>query len=181
MIITLLNLKLCLLLLSPSWSSLSTCWRSRIIIIHLHLHLYPPLVDLCDTWRWMVIGWLTLMLRCIRPAIKSLAAKVGRRWLPAIFQWHQHCMLPSSSLYVTNWSSRPLYHHNVTSVSTYKSVAEKIGSPRAFRAVGSSLRKNPFAPTVPCHRVVASDLSLGQSMPYLSMHWNELKWCSTVR
>jgi len=29
------------------------------------------------------------------------------------------------------------------------------------RAVGQSLRRNPFAPNVPCHRVVAADLELG--------------------
>lgn len=46
-------------------------------------------------------------------------------------------------------------------VTTYKKLAEAIGSPSACRAVGSALRKNPFAPTVPCHRVVATDRSLG--------------------
>eukprot|EP01031_Cornospumella_fuschlensis_P038966 gene38967-47405_t len=46
-------------------------------------------------------------------------------------------------------------------VATYKSLATAIGAPKAFRAVGSALRKNPYAPTVPCHRVVASDLTLG--------------------
>ena len=30
-----------------------------------------------------------------------------------------------------------------------------------YRAVGSALNKNPFAPKVPCHRVVANDGSLG--------------------
>lgn len=46
-------------------------------------------------------------------------------------------------------------------VTTYKELAKAIGHPGAFRAVGTALRKNPFAPTVPCHRVVASNLSLG--------------------
>lgn len=79
------------------------------------------------------------------------------------FMWisSHHLLVLSSHHYL----KMVLHHHTHTSVSTYKSVAEQIGSPRAFRAVGSSLRKNPFAPTVPCHRVVASDLSLGQSMP----------------
>jgi len=44
---------------------------------------------------------------------------------------------------------------------SYKWIAEKIGRPKAFRAVGSALGKNPFAPTVPCHRVIASDGTLG--------------------
>ncbi|MBI5596291.1 MAG: MGMT family protein [Elusimicrobia bacterium] len=39
---------------------------------------------------------------------------------------------------------------------TYGWVAKKIGKPGAARAVGQALGKNPFAPTVPCHRVVAS-------------------------
>lgn len=45
-------------------------------------------------------------------------------------------------------------------VTTYGLIAKHIGcgSPRA---VGQALRRNPFAPVVPCHRVVASDLSLG--------------------
>lgn len=42
-------------------------------------------------------------------------------------------------------------------VSTYKRIAEKIGRPKAFRAVGNALHKNPLAPMVPCHRVVRSD------------------------
>jgi len=44
---------------------------------------------------------------------------------------------------------------------SYKWVAERIGRPKAFRAVGSALGKNPFAPVVPCHRVVSSDGTLG--------------------
>jgi len=46
------------------------------------------------------------------------------------------------------------------SVSTYGAIASEIGSGSA-RAVGQALRKNPFAPEVPCHRVVRSDGSLG--------------------
>jgi len=42
-------------------------------------------------------------------------------------------------------------------VSTYKRIAEKIGRPNAYRAVGNALHKNPLAPVIPCHRVVRSD------------------------
>lgn len=45
-------------------------------------------------------------------------------------------------------------------VSTYKLIADYIGS-KGFRAVGSALNKNPFAPKVPCHRVVSSTGALG--------------------
>ncbi len=46
-------------------------------------------------------------------------------------------------------------------VSTYKRVAEKIGNPKAYRAVANALHKNPLWPVVPCHRVVCSDGSFG--------------------
>ena len=46
-------------------------------------------------------------------------------------------------------------------VATYGAVALAIGAPRAARAVGNALNKNPFAPKVPCHRVVRADGSLG--------------------
>lgn len=39
---------------------------------------------------------------------------------------------------------------------TYKELAIKIGHPKAFRAVGLALKKNPFAPIIPCHRVIGS-------------------------
>lgn len=45
-------------------------------------------------------------------------------------------------------------------ISTYKEVAFALGT-NAFRAVGNALRCNPDAPATPCHRVVASDGSLG--------------------
>ena len=46
------------------------------------------------------------------------------------------------------------------SVTTYRALAAAVdcGSPRA---VGQALRRNPFAPRVPCHRVVAADGRLG--------------------
>ena len=43
---------------------------------------------------------------------------------------------------------------------TYKEVARRAGSPRAFRAVGNILSKN-FDPKIPCHRVVRADGRLG--------------------
>ena len=44
---------------------------------------------------------------------------------------------------------------------SYKWVAEKIGRPRSSRAVGNALNSNPYAPYVPCHRVIASDGTMG--------------------
>ncbi|MEW6052370.1 MAG: methylated-DNA--[protein]-cysteine S-methyltransferase [Nitrospirota bacterium] len=44
---------------------------------------------------------------------------------------------------------------------TYKWLAEQIGKPNAFRAVGQSLGRNPLPIILPCHRVIESDGSLG--------------------
>lgn len=45
---------------------------------------------------------------------------------------------------------------------TYAWVARRVGKPRAVRAVGSALRKNPWPLVIPCHRVIKSDGSLGK-------------------
>ena len=46
-------------------------------------------------------------------------------------------------------------------VITYGGLAKLIGHTNAHRAVGSAMNKNPFAPAVPCHRVVKSNGDLG--------------------
>lgn len=45
-------------------------------------------------------------------------------------------------------------------VATYGEIAQRIGKPRAARAVGQALAHNPIPIVVPCHRVVAADGSL---------------------
>ncbi len=47
------------------------------------------------------------------------------------------------------------------SVSSYKGIALAIGNPPAARAVGGALGRNPIGIVIPCHRVLASDGSLG--------------------
>ncbi|WKZ26725.1 MAG: MGMT family protein [Candidatus Paceibacterota bacterium] len=44
---------------------------------------------------------------------------------------------------------------------TYKEVARKAQSPRAFRAVGNILNKN-YDPKIPCHRVIKSNGEIGE-------------------
>lgn len=43
---------------------------------------------------------------------------------------------------------------------TYKDLGLRIGC-RSAQAIGQALKRNPFAPEVPCHRVIASDGSIG--------------------
>lgn len=40
---------------------------------------------------------------------------------------------------------------------SYKWIAEKIGNPKAMRAVGGANNRNPIAIIVPCHRVVGAN------------------------
>jgi len=51
------------------------------------------------------------------------------------------------------------------SVATYSHIAEAIGNPKAVRAVGSAVGRNPLAWLIPCHRVLRRDGALG------GYHW----------
>jgi len=44
---------------------------------------------------------------------------------------------------------------------TYTEIAQQIGRPSAVRAVANAIAKNPYAPEIPCHRVVRIDGGLG--------------------
>ncbi len=44
---------------------------------------------------------------------------------------------------------------------TYKELAQAIGNPGAYRAVGTALSKNPVPIIVPCHRIVNSNGKIG--------------------
>ncbi len=43
---------------------------------------------------------------------------------------------------------------------SYKELGERIGC-RSAQAIGQALKRNPFAPDVPCHRVIRTDGSIG--------------------
>ncbi|MBI2125652.1 MGMT family protein, partial [Candidatus Woesearchaeota archaeon] len=45
-------------------------------------------------------------------------------------------------------------------VTTYREIAAALGT-KGYQAIGQVLKKNPYAPIVPCHRVVKSDGNLG--------------------
>jgi len=45
-------------------------------------------------------------------------------------------------------------------VTTYKDIAQALNT-KGYQAIGQILKKNPNAPTVPCHRVVKSDGTIG--------------------
>jgi methylated-DNA-[protein]-cysteine S-methyltransferase len=45
--------------------------------------------------------------------------------------------------------------------ASYGDIARRIGAPRAARAVGGALGRNPIGLLIPCHRVIAADGSIG--------------------
>ncbi len=45
--------------------------------------------------------------------------------------------------------------------ASYSDIARRMGHPRAFRAVGNAMARNPTPLVVPCHRIIAADGSLG--------------------
>lgn len=57
------------------------------------------------------------------------------------------------------WEATRLIPYGQT--RSYSWIAEKLGSPRAQRAVGGALRRNPLPLVIPCHRVIRADGALG--------------------
>jgi methylated-DNA-[protein]-cysteine S-methyltransferase len=53
------------------------------------------------------------------------------------------------------WKALMKIPYGVT--STYRQIAEDIGSPKAIRAVGNANNENPISIIVPCHRIIGSD------------------------
>ncbi len=45
--------------------------------------------------------------------------------------------------------------------ASYGEIARRVGAPRAARAVGGAVRRNPVSMVVPCHRIIAADGTIG--------------------
>ena len=68
--------------------------------------------------------------------------------------------LPLSFAHCTDFMTRvykELININYGETAGYKDIAERVGRPKAYRAVGLASNRNPLAIIVPCHRVVGSD------------------------
>ena len=99
----------------------------------------------------------------------------GRRPIQAAGR-DESVVVPSTRLFVpqgvpvVEWAGLTAFQQHVYRVvctiptgetRSYRWVAQRIGRPGAARAVGNALHRNPFAPTVPCHRVVRADGTVG--------------------
>lgn len=54
-------------------------------------------------------------------------------------------------------------------VESYKELAQRVGTPKGYRAVGNANGKNPIPIVIPCHRVIATGGGLGGFAYGLSM------------
>lgn len=70
-----------------------------------------------------------------------------------------HLHLKGTEFQIKVW--KQLLHIPVGKVTTYGDIAEKVGHPKASRAVGSAVGRNPVIYAIPCHRVICANGSLG--------------------
>jgi O-6-methylguanine DNA methyltransferase len=99
-----------------------------------------------------------------RPLIRAEAPKAWSRRIPESIERGSPGDLPVDLRSVTEFQRRVL--HTTAGipkgeVRPYGWVAFEIDSPKAVRAVGSAVAKNPIPLIIPCHRVVRSDGHIG--------------------
>lgn len=93
------------------------------------------------------------------PFLQQAAAQLKAYWAGAAAAFDVRLDLSAGTPFQQAvWQS--LQHIPRTRVWTYAQVAQHAGYPRAARAVGAAIGRNPLGIVVPCHRVVGSDGSL---------------------
>lgn len=89
-------------------------------------------------------------------AFSDLAARIKRYFQGQPVDFPDTLKMDSASpFYRAVWQATRSIPYGET--RSYAWVAEQIGRPRASRAVGQALGRNPLPIVVPCHRVVGSD------------------------
>lgn len=94
------------------------------------------------------------LIECVQPILLWIKAYLSK-------QPQTH---PPMTLNLSDFSLLVLTHLQkipVGKVVTYQELASLIGHPKATRAVGTALNKNPLPFIIPCHRVVSKKDSLG--------------------
>lgn len=97
------------------------------------------------------------------------AADVLRRALPVMEALLRGDPVDEDGI-ATDLSDRPVWDQRVLGevrrvgrgeTASYGDIAKRIGAPRAARAVGGALGRNPISLLIPCHRIIAGDGTLG--------------------
>lgn len=86
-------------------------------------------------------------------------------WVEAAFnnRGESNILLIGTPLQIKVWEA--LLHIPSGQVTTYSEIAKTVGSPRAVRAVGSAVGRNPISWIIPCHRALRKSGGLG------GYHW----------
>ena len=77
---------------------------------------------------------------------------------PEDFNWDKYITQIGTDFQNKVWSALCTIPYG--DVRTYKQIAQQIGHPKAYRAVGGACNRNPIGLIVPCHRVLGSNQSL---------------------
>ncbi len=75
-----------------------------------------------------------------------------------VFEYPIEITGSASEFYRSVWNALREIPYGTT--RSYREIAERIGRPRAYRAVGQANHQNPVAIMIPCHRVIGSDGTL---------------------
>lgn len=94
------------------------------------------------------------------PLAKSCAQQMQQYFAGTLQTFNLPLNLTSGTAFQQRvWRALQTIPYGVT--KSYKDIAEIVGSPKGYRAVGMANHNNPIPIIVPCHRVVANDGGLG--------------------
>jgi methylated-DNA-[protein]-cysteine S-methyltransferase len=91
-------------------------------------------------------------------AHKALHDQIHRYFYGMIQRFKVKTQLFGTDFQLQVWTALRSIAYGTT--SSYSAVAEAIGNPKASRAVGQAVGRNPLSIIIPCHRVVGEDGSL---------------------
>ncbi|MDQ7031868.1 MAG: MGMT family protein [Desulfonauticus sp.] len=123
---------------SNAYFSLSVVWASE-LILSTALH-FPQPEKIFNYSHYSLI---------IKTNLKNYAQKKTVYWPTPPLKWDQLSAFAQHTL-KTLFQTVPFGQ-----TISYTDLAQKIGKPKAARAIGQVMAKNPFPLIIPCHRVVA--------------------------
>ncbi len=107
------------------------------------------------------LSWATMHARAVLPAsVRSVAARALKEYFAGKRRSFRLAVpLRGAEFERAVW--RAVQQVPFASTITYGELAQRIGHPRAARAVGTALKRNPLPIVVPCHRVVPAKGGIG--------------------
>ena len=103
-------------------------------------------------------GTLTAPERPDDPLLRAAAEQLAGYFAGRCASFDVPLDLHGTEFQRTVW--RALLRIGAGQTRSYGDIAKQVGSPRAVRAVGSAIAKNPLSVIVPCHRVIGSSGAL---------------------